>query len=127
MSNIGEQIAKRRKELGLSQDDLARKMGYTSRSTINKIESGVNDVPQRNIVKFAKALDTTVQYLMGMECNEEELAKIKEYNNTPNDIVVRLHEDNDFLLIVETLNNADKKRLKRYKAILDLLMQESEE
>lgn len=62
-----DRIKARREELNLSQDELAKRMGYKSRSTINKIELGINDVSQSKIVAFAKALDTTVGYLMGDE------------------------------------------------------------
>ena len=39
-------------------------MGYKTRSTIAKIESGKIDVSQRRLVKFAHALDTTVESLI---------------------------------------------------------------
>ena len=35
-----KRIRKRREELGMSQEELAKKMGYKSRSSINKIEMG---------------------------------------------------------------------------------------
>ena len=62
---IGENIKKRRLALKLSQEELAAKMGYASRSTISKIEDGTNDITQTKILAFAKALDTTPAYLMG--------------------------------------------------------------
>lgn len=62
-------IKARREELGMSQEELAKKMGYKSRSSINKIELGHSDIPQSKIVKFANALDTTPEYLMGIEDN----------------------------------------------------------
>lgn len=67
MSSIGQKIMIRRKELQLTQEELAAKMGYKSKSTINKIELGINDIPQSKIVKFAEVLDTTVAYLMDWE------------------------------------------------------------
>lgn len=67
MSTIGEKILLRRKELGMRQEDLARLMGYKSKSTINKIELGINDIPQSKIVRFAEVLGTTPAYLMGWE------------------------------------------------------------
>lgn len=63
---IGEQIKNRRQALGLTQEELARRMGYKSKSTINKIELGINDVSQSKIVQFARALNTSVDYLMDM-------------------------------------------------------------
>lgn len=60
---IAENIKKRRLELGLSQQELASILGYKSRSTINKIEAGENAVPEVKIALFAKALDTTPEYI----------------------------------------------------------------
>lgn len=64
---IGERIARRRKDLGLTQDELAKKMGYKSKAAISKIETNVNDITQSTVVKFAAVLDTSVGYLMGWE------------------------------------------------------------
>lgn len=67
MDTIGNRIRSRRLELGLSQEELAKKVGYTSRSTINKIENGTNDITQSKVYDLAIALDTTISYLMGWE------------------------------------------------------------
>ena len=64
---LGEAIRRRREEIGLTQDQLARKLGYKSRSTINKIEKGINDVTQTKIEQFAVALDTTPERLTGWD------------------------------------------------------------
>lgn len=68
---IGERIKYRRELLGMSQDELAKKVGYKSRSSINKIETDGRGLPQSKIVAFAKALETTPAYLMGWEQAEE--------------------------------------------------------
>ncbi|MBQ7792811.1 MAG: helix-turn-helix domain-containing protein [Clostridia bacterium] len=62
-----DRIRSRREELGMSQDELAKKLGYKSRSSINKIEMGINDVTQSKIVAFADALSVSPGYLMGWE------------------------------------------------------------
>ena len=53
---IGGMIRKRREELELTQEELATKLGYKSKSTINKIEMGVNDITQSKIIAFAMLL-----------------------------------------------------------------------
>lgn len=63
-------IKKRREELGLSQEELAKETGYTSRTSIAKIESGKVDLPQSKIETFAKALKTTPSKLMGWVDNK---------------------------------------------------------
>lgn len=62
--SVGANIKKRRYELRMSQQELADAMGYRTRSTIAKIESGENDVSQRKLVRFASVLDTTVEALI---------------------------------------------------------------
>lgn len=62
--SVGANIKKRRYELRMSQQDLANALGYKTRSTIAKIESGENDISQRKLRKFADALDTTVDALI---------------------------------------------------------------
>lgn len=67
MTSIGERIRAARKAKGMTQAELAERTGYTSRSTIAKIEAGVNDIPQSQVAEFAEALGCTVAYLMGRE------------------------------------------------------------
>jgi len=74
--SIGTRIMERRKALGMTQEDLAHKLGYKSKSTINKIELGINDISQSKVAKFAEALDVTIPYLMGWyEGNVMEVLK----------------------------------------------------
>lgn len=64
---IGERIKKRRLELGMSQDELARIMGYKSRSSINKLETQGQELPIKRVHQLAEALHTTPEYIMGWE------------------------------------------------------------
>ena len=65
MSDIYERIKSRREELGLTTEELAQRMGYKTRSSITKIETGKADIPQSKVKAFARALQTTTAYLMG--------------------------------------------------------------
>ena len=49
MNNFGDKIKKVRLEHGMSQEEFAKELGYTSKSTVNKIEKGVNDMSQDKI------------------------------------------------------------------------------
>lgn len=64
---IGERIKKRREEIGLSQTDLAKAVGYKTRSAINKIELDGRGISQNKIVAISQALKVTPSYLMGWE------------------------------------------------------------
>lgn len=80
-------IRNRRIELGLTQAELAEKIGYRSISTIAKIERGINDIPQSKIKAFADALNTTPGELMGevepapvpLSLTQQEETHIKKY------------------------------------------------
>ena len=75
-SKIGEKIREVRKQLGLSQGTLASLSGYTSRSSINKIELGLVDIPQSKLILIAKALNISPKTLIEDTENEESARKI---------------------------------------------------
>lgn len=65
--NTGERIKRRRKELGLSADDLAERLGV-SRSTVYRYESGfIEKLPMDFLEPLSKALQTTPSYIMGWD------------------------------------------------------------
>lgn len=77
---LGQRVRKRREELGLSQTELSDKLGFKSRSSLNKIESDQRAPRQQMIKSLADALDTTVLYILGIdeetEKNENELCRL---------------------------------------------------
>lgn len=77
---IGQRIKVRREELGLTQDELAKKLGFKHRSSINKIEIGEYEPKQKIIKPLADALETDVFYILGIseeeERNKMELCKL---------------------------------------------------
>lgn len=81
MSNIGNLIKKRRIDLGMTQDELAEKTGYKTRSSINKIEKGCNDIPRNKIEIFARALNVPQSFFLN-ENTELPLSDLYEkYDN----------------------------------------------
>jgi transcriptional regulator with XRE-family HTH domain len=64
---IGKRIKDKRIELGLSQKELAHRMGYKSEAAISKVEHGEDNITTDRISKFAKALNCSPGYLMGWE------------------------------------------------------------
>lgn len=68
---LADRVRLRREELGLTQEDLAFQMGYSSRTSINKIENG-RPCSQKIIVRLAEVLNVSVPYLMGWEEEEEK-------------------------------------------------------
>lgn len=72
MEQLYINIRNRRKELGMTQEQLAYKLGYTDRSMIAKIESGVVDISVSTLKKIAKALDIKPIELIRFLWDEEE-------------------------------------------------------
>ncbi len=67
-----ERIKRLREEQDMSQDDLARKCGYSDRSTISKIEKGERNLPGSKIKIIAEALGVKPSYLMDGENNKSD-------------------------------------------------------
>jgi transcriptional regulator with XRE-family HTH domain len=67
MANVGQNIAAARKRAGITQEELASRVGYKTKSAINKIELGIRDLPQKKIAAFADALGVTPGHLMGWD------------------------------------------------------------
>jgi transcriptional regulator with XRE-family HTH domain len=101
MSTVGNRILQRRKDLDLTQEELARRMGYKSKSTINKIEMGINDIPQSKIMKFAEVLATTPSFLMGWDEEDDspEEPKLTEGEKILLDLFRRVPEDKQELVL----------------------------
>ena len=62
-NEFGEKVKEIRKKAGLNQDEFAKELGYTSRSTINKIEKGVNDMSQDKLELLIRKFDVEVNDL----------------------------------------------------------------
>ena len=115
LMNIGDRIRNKRKEKGWSQRDLAEKMGYSNHSTVGKIETGKVDLPQSKVIQFAEVLGVSVAYLMGWE-------EVKKKNDVATDIVVRLRADDEFLSLIEGINQLNPEQLAGVKQIVSAFL-----
>ena len=112
MLELYTNIKKLRQKLDMSQEDLAKKTGYTSTSSITKIEKGKVDLPISKIILFAKSLNTTPSDLMGWE--EENITQA--YTNQTKHPLVQIYDN----LNSEGQNNLmnyaqDLSQLSKYK------------
>ena len=62
---IGQRIKQRRLELGLTQEELARRMGNSSRASVCTVERDKEDLTIERIKKYAEALECEPGYLTG--------------------------------------------------------------
>ena len=105
---IGERIRRRREELDMTQDDLARAAGYKSRSSINKIEVDGRGLPQKKIADIAKALKVTPSYLMGWE--DEDVAELTAMQEEAIEKFLMLSFEHQTVVrsIIDTLSEQEK-------------------
>lgn len=64
LAKFGERVKAYRTALGMSQQELAEASGYTSRTSIAKIEAGKTDVPRAKVDALAAALEVSPTELM---------------------------------------------------------------
>ncbi len=111
---IGDRIRKRRMELGWSQRELAKRMGYSDNSTLARIEQGKVDVYQNKVVQFSEVLGVSVAYLMGWLDDEQKNDFIAE-------AVLKMRTDETFASVVENLHKLDKDKLETINQMLNTL------
>ena len=81
MSTIGERIREARIALGMTQEELALRAGYSGRSAINKIEVGKSVPGQKYLIEISKALDVSPSWLLGTD--EKANALEDAFNRRP--------------------------------------------
>lgn len=105
--STGEKIKNRRKELGLSQEELAEKLGYKSKTSISKIEQDITDLPLSKVTKFAEILKTTPGYILGtdeLDAQKKILPKREKIQ------IEELMRQNAMFFNDETVSDEDKEK-----------------
>jgi transcriptional regulator with XRE-family HTH domain len=102
----------------MTQQELAQKLGYKSTSTIAKIESGENDIPQAKLVAFAEALNTTPADLMGFK-------NVKPVQgDLANTVTCTISKDKPQLeKMIKKLDKLDEKDLNRVLSVMKPLIE----
>jgi transcriptional regulator with XRE-family HTH domain len=60
-----QKIKRKREELGLSQEALAKRMGLKSKSSVSRIENSGDDITLKDVERIAEALGCSPLELMG--------------------------------------------------------------
>lgn len=115
---VGERIKHRRKQIGLSVDDVAHELGK-DRATIYRYESNyIEKLPTTVLEPLSKVLKVTPAYLMGWD-------EIERENDILADIIIRLRSDDDFMESVLTLYELSSEQYQAIKAVLSTFKQQS--
>lgn len=116
--NTGERIKRRREELGMTQTELAKKIGYSSYSTIAKIESGDNNLKQSKIKAFADALETTPAYIMGWD-NEEPPQPAYYLDDDARAAAEFLHHNPEYKVLFDAVRNVSAEDIDFVRKMID--------
>lgn len=105
--SMGERIKNRRKELGLSQEELAEKLGYKSKTSISKIEQDITDLPLSKVAKFAEILKTTPGYILGTDETDAQIQMLPTRERLQ---LEELMQQNAMFFNDETVSDEDKEK-----------------
>ena len=64
---VGERIKQKRIELGWSQQDLAKRAGYSDKTAVSKIEHSGNEITLKQVKRIAKAMNVDPSEFMGWQ------------------------------------------------------------
>ena len=108
----GENLRRIRQAKGMSQEELAKALGYTNRSSINKIEIGRSCIPSDKIARTAAVLGVSPLELF--ECEYEPV------DTLPNGGYHGSEENVEVLIEFDKLNEINKAKVQAYcQALLD--------
>ena len=107
---VGKRIKERRKELGLSQTELAQRVNVKYKSSISKIENGIGEnMTTERLQVYATALNTTPIYLLGL-CDDPEREFSTQYS-VIQQAEAQAHRDAELLDVVRQLNDVNAQML----------------
>lgn len=120
MINLYKNIKALRQQNQWTQEELAKKMGYTDRSMIAKIESGKVDLARSKIIEFAKVFNVSPGDLMDDEWDEAEAfdnpatfeIEWRKRGGAAHRLILTKEEE-EFILKVRSIKSFDADCLKR--------------
>jgi len=112
----GSNLKRLRLACGMSQDELAKALGYTNRSSINKIEVGRSNIPADKIARTAEVLGVSPLELFGEKVVFKEEVHPKRDLKSDKDKLKTMIFNGD----ISKLNEPNQARLMSYyQALLD--------
>ena len=105
-----DRIRNRRIELGLTQLDVAKRLGLTSKAAVCKVEKQGNDVTLKNVEKFALALHCAPAYLMGWSDEKYDGPEYEDYHLTANKRVMTARIIADYSGEFNNVNISDQEQ-----------------
>ena len=104
MSKLGDKIKEIRTSNNLTLQEFADSLGYTSSSTINKIEKGVNDIAFSQLVKLCQLYSLDINEFVDNTIINVDLLKY----SLPNLEFREINKDNFYDVCMLDVNSEDK-------------------
>ena len=115
--SIGQRIRTKRKEMGMSVDELAARLGK-DRSTVYRYEKGdIENLPLDVLEPIASALDTTPAVLMGWVAEESG-----QKNTMVAQLLGRMRQDDRFYNMVRKLALLDEAQTASIQQLLNVFV-----
>ena len=122
----GELIKQRRIELGMTQEELASKMGFKTKASISRLESNDRKLPLSKLKKMAMILDVRPSRLKGWDDDGLEYGDKydKEYHHQKASEGIMLQ--GNLLEVLNVLPTLTDKELELVNGMLALLLEKRE-
>lgn len=119
MLQLYKNIKTRREAIGLTQTELAEKMGYADKSMIAKIEAGKVDLSQSKIMAFAEILKVKAGDLMGWDDDEPE----QPYYLNPEtaQMAQEIYDNPELKILFDASRKATPENLKKATEIINIM------
>ena len=102
---IGKAIREVRKDRGLSQEELSKRMGFKDRSGLTKIETGVNDISGEALAQLAELLEVQVGiFFTGKTCELPEFRIVHYDERYRDDMIFMVLSVKDSLGKIPSIN-----------------------
>lgn len=121
MLQLYSNIKNRRKELGMTQSELADKLGYADKSMIAKIESGKIDLSQSKILAFAEALNTHPSDLMGWDGDEAAISDGYYINPEVAEIAQQIYDNPGKRALFDATRDVSKEDIEKVLQIINVI------
>lgn len=112
---LGKKIKYYRELIRMSQEELAQKAGYKSKSSIAKIENGLARVPAYKLIEIATALGVSVTEFLTSPLSEE-VPVVKVVNEVVNEYVDNSQER--LRKVISIIISLDDNQLEKAESIL---------
>lgn len=118
--DIGARIRKERERRGWTQEEMATRCGYQSKTSISKIESAGDDISSKKVRLIANVLNVPVSYLMGWEATNHAVDKeLAELLNS-------IRDKEEMKMLFKAAQDATPEQLQEVASFLNYLKKKSE-